>query len=80
MAWSKEQVRDFAKQLLKGGLAAGEARKFTTGHVRRALIDSFVLGIVRLQACETVRVEAVQALQNDLYAEIERRTFPTFLE
>ena len=63
MAWDKRQVKAFAFCARK---RVGDAWRFIGPSMREALVAAEVLHVVTSQVAETVRVEDVQKLHNDV--------------
>lgn len=63
--WSPEQIKHFAKQIRAEYKNAWD---YMVPAVRRAMVDSFVLGIIRLQHREAVEIVAIDELVLKLHA------------
>jgi hypothetical protein len=74
MSWSKQQHRDFAKQIRDG--AFGRAWAFFTDDIRHAIISHYVLGIVCGQESPTVKVQDVNLLLVGVTEELADLGFP----
>jgi len=63
--WNPSQVKGFARNLRK---EIGEGWDYMVPAVRRAMVDSFILGIIRSQHRESVTIEAMDELHEALHA------------
>ena len=66
MSWDRQQVKLFVKQIRKD---CGDGWRFLVPALRKALVAEYAFHVARGQAAESVRVEDMDKLYQDMIIE-----------